>query len=142
MKSFILNVTALMLLFAFTTNLYAQSVSKPKAGTTGSWRVLGTVQATHTADHDVIYVKGPYDFFRKLKFKVTDSPLTIKLMVVTYDDGKLPEKIETRFDIPKGGESRLIDLKGFKRKIKTIEFWYETKGFLNGKANVTVFGMK
>ncbi|HRI22585.1 MAG TPA: hypothetical protein PLA68_16605 [Panacibacter sp.] len=117
-------------------------VSKPKAGTTGSWRLLGSVTASHNADHDVIVVAGPHDYFRKLKFKVTNSPVKMQRMVVTYDDGALPEKIDTRFDIPKGGESRIIDLKGFKRKIKTIEFWYDTKGIMNGRAEVTVFGMK
>lgn len=29
-----------------------------------------------------------------------------------------------------------------KRRVRWIDFWYETKGFLKGKAHVTVFGMK
>jgi hypothetical protein len=107
----------------------------------GSWRVLGTLHAQHTSDHDRLDITGPHDYFRKLKFKVTDSPVNITKMVVRYDDGA-PENINTRCEIPKGGESRVIDLKGGKRKLKSIEFWYETKGFLNGKADVTVFGMK
>jgi hypothetical protein len=28
------------------------------------------------------------------------------------------------------------------RSIRTIESWYDTKGILNGRADVTVFGMK
>lgn len=120
---------------------FAQRVSQPRAGVTGSWRLLGTVSARHTADHDVIVVKGPYDYFRRLKFKVNDASLNIVRMVVTYDGGA-PENIETRFTIPQGGESRVIDLKGGQRKLRTIEFWYDTKGILNGKADVTVFGMK
>lgn len=51
----------------------------------------------------------------------------------------------SRFDrtSPREGESRAIDLQGVgKRSIPKIEFWYDTKGFLKGKANVTVFGMK
>ena len=63
-------------------------------------------------------------------------------MVVIYDGGGAQERIQTRFDIPKGGESRVLDLKGGKRKLRTVEFWYDTKGFLNGKANLTLFGMK
>lgn len=107
----------------------------------GSWRLLGTVHAKHTADHDALAVPGPHDYYRKIKFKVTDSPVNIQRLVVRYDDGA-PENINTRVEIPKGGESRVIDLKGGKRKLKSIEFWYDTKGFLNGKADVTVFGMK
>jgi hypothetical protein len=41
-------------------------------------------------------------------------------MVVTYDDGA-PENIEVRNEISKGGESRNIDLKGGKRKLKSVE---------------------
>jgi hypothetical protein len=116
-------------------------VSQPTGGGRGSWKLLGTVTANHTADHDAIHVVGPHDYFRQLKFKVTGSPLNLQRMIVTYDDGR-PENMDVRENIPKGGESRVIDLRGGKRKLKTIEFWYDTKGFLNGKADVTVFGIK
>jgi hypothetical protein len=130
------------LMFLFSLAVTAQRISKPRAGSVGQWRLLGTTHARHTADHDNIIIAGPFDYFRKLKFKVTDAPLNMQRMVVTYDDGGLPEKIDTRFNIPKGGESRIIDLRGGKRKLRSVEFWYDTKGFLNGQADVTLFGMK
>ncbi|CDF78623.1 conserved hypothetical protein [Formosa agariphila KMM 3901] len=105
------------------------------------WVNLGTTHAKHTADHDRINVPGPFDYYRKIKFKVRDAPVNIQRMVVTYDNGA-PEKIDTRFDIPKNGESRVIDLRGGKRKLRSIEFWYDTKGILNGTADVTVYGLK
>lgn len=66
----------------------------------------------------------------------------MRRMVVRYDDGRAPENIELRYNIPKGGESRIVDLRGGKRKLKSVEFWYDTKGILNGRADVTLFGMK
>lgn len=130
------------LIMVVITAVNAQKVTQPKPGAAGTWRLLGTTHANHTADHDVIIVQGPYDNFRKIKFKVTDAPLNLLRLVVTYDNG-VPDKIDVRQNIPKGGESRIIDLKGVgKRSIRKIEFWYDTKGFLNGKADVTVFGMK
>ena len=117
-------------------------VSAPRPGTPGEWRYLGTVNARFTADHDAIVVQGPYDFFRRIKFKVTNAPINIIRLIVTYDDGGLPENIDTRFSIPAGGESRIIDLRGNRRKIRTVEFWYDTKGVLQGRANVSVFGQK
>lgn len=107
-----------------------------------SWRLLGSVSAGHNGDHDVIHVDGPHDSFRKLKFRVTKSPLNMQRMVVTYDDKGAPENIDVRNEIPKDGESRVIDLKGGKRKLRSVEFWFDTKGILNGKAEVTLFGMK
>ena len=120
----------------------AQQVVQPKAGSAGQWRLIGQTHADHGADHDSIIVKGPFDNFRKIKFKVTDAPLNMQHMVVTYDNGQ-PDKIDIRQNIPQGGESRAIDLRGIgKRSVRRIDFWYDTKGFLKGKADVTVFGMK
>jgi hypothetical protein len=120
----------------------AQKVVQPNAGAAGTWKLIGQTHADHGADHDTIIVKGPFDNFRKIKFKVTDAPLNMQHMVVTYDNGA-PDKIEIRQNIPQGGESRTIDLRGIgKRSVRRIDFWYDTQGFLKGKADVTVFGMK
>jgi hypothetical protein len=93
-------------------------------------------------DHDVIVVAGPYDFFRKLKFKVVDSDIEMRYILVRYDDGGAPERIETAFNIPQGAESRVLELKGGKRKLKSVEFWYRDKGLFNGKADVMLYGIK
>jgi hypothetical protein len=134
-----------VLLSAVTTwsvSVEAQKVSRPNAGAPGEWRVIGRTQANHSGDHDTIVVKGPFDNFRRIKFKVTDAPLNLRRLVVTYDNGE-PDKIDTREDIPQGGESRVIDLRGVgQRSIRRIDFWYDTKGILRGNADVTLFGMK
>jgi len=140
-------MTAIFAVLAFATAGAAlagsgQKVTRPNPGPPGSWRLIGQTQASHSADHDVIVVKGPYDNFRKIKFKVTDAPLNMHYMLVTYDNGQ-PDRIDVRQNIPKGGESRAIDLKGVgTRSLRKVEFWYDTKGLLNGKADVTLFGMK
>jgi len=118
------------------------AVSKPTGAPPGMWVKIGVVTATHNADHDRITVVGPHDDFRRLKFSVRHSPLTMKRIVVTYDRGDA-ERLDTRDDIPKNGETRSIDLKGAnKRSLRSIDFWYETKGMLNGKAEVTAWGQK
>jgi len=135
-----LAMTVPLAFFSATAN--AQQVVKPRPGEVGEWRLIGQTHANHGADHDGIIVKGPFDNFRKIKFKVTDAPLNMQHMVVTYDNGQ-PDKIDIRQNIPQGGESRAIDLRGIgKRSVRRIDFWYDTKGFLKGKADVTVFGMK
>lgn len=92
-------------------------------------------------DHDVIKVVGAGDNFRSVKIKISNSGLNMTRMVITYDGGGL-QKIDIRKNIPKGGESRVIDLNGGKRSIRKIEFWYKDTGFLNGRAKVTVLGRK
>jgi hypothetical protein len=137
-----LSILFLAFVLLSTIGFGQKVVSKPRAGAPGTWRLIGTTQADFKADHDAIVVAGPFDDFRKVKFKVTDAPLNLMRMVVTYDNG-MPDNIEVRENIPQGGESRAIDLKGTgKRSIRKIEFWYDTKGILKGRANITVFGMK
>jgi hypothetical protein len=133
---------AAVLVLAWVMPAEAQKVVRPHAGRAGSWRLIGSTQAGFTADHDTIVVRGPFDDFRRIKFKVTGAPLNLQRMVVTYENG-VPDKIDVRHNIPEGGESRQIDLPGAgKRRIRRIDFWYDTKGILKGKADVTVFGMK
>ena len=120
----------------------AQEVSRPNPGAAGAWRLIGQTHAGHAADHDTIIVRGPYDNFRRLKFKVTDAPLNLHTLVVTYDNGA-PDRIEVRENIRQGGESRTIDLRGVgKRSIRKVDFWYDAQGLVRGKADVTLFGMK
>ena len=142
MKSYLNVVITASILFLSFTEVQAQMVSQPRAGGVGTWRLLGHTQAKFSADHDAIYIAGPYDFFRRLKFKVTDAPINMVRMIVRYDDGGAPENIDIRFNIPQGGESRIIDMRGGRRKLKSVEFWYDTQGILNGRADVTLFGLK
>jgi len=131
-----------LLVLAWTAPAQAQKVVRPRAGNPGGWRLIGSVQAGFKADHDGLIVKGPFDDFRRIKFKVTGAGLNLERMVITYENG-VPDKIDVRHNIPEGGESRQIDLPGAgKRRIRRIDFWYDTKGFLKGKADVTIFGMK
>jgi hypothetical protein len=119
----------------------AQQVAQPRQGAAGSWRLIGTVQANYAADHDSIVVQGPYDNFRRLKIKVTDAPLNLQRMQVSYDNGGT-EKIDVRQQIARGGESRVIDLPGESRSLRRIDFWYDTRGSGQGRAKLSVFGMK
>jgi hypothetical protein len=131
---------AAMLLFA-DASMAAKEVH-PSCGPPGTWCKLGNVTASRDRDHDTIEIRGSDDEFRALKFKVKNSPINIHRMVVTYDNGAR-EEINTRNDIPKGGESRNIDLRGSgKRSLRKVEFWYDSAGLLNGKAEVRLLGLR
>jgi hypothetical protein len=130
------------LVMAWSVPSFAEKVVQPGPGGQGGWQLIGRTQADHGQDHNSIVVKGPFDSFRKVKFKVTDVPLNMQRMVVTYDNGE-PERLNVAENIHQGGESRAIELRGIgKRHVRRIDFWYDTKGWLKGKADVTVFGLK
>ncbi len=141
-RNLLVLVGVLFFTIFFSEAMTAQQVRRGKAGVPGEWRVIGTTEAKFVADHDGIVVVAPFDNFRKIKFKVTDAPLRLIKLRVTYDNGA-PDDIPVAIDIPQGGESRIIDLRGVgKRSIRRIDFWYDTRGVARGRANVTIFGMK
>jgi len=135
-------VIAATITLAWAATAQERKVTVPRDGAPGRWRIIGTTEAGFSADHDTIVVAGPSDDFRRIKFKVTGAGLNLQRLVVTYENGS-PDNIDVRQNISEGGESRQIDLRGGgKRKIRRIDFWYDTKGVFKGRAHVTVFGMK
>ena len=135
-------VIAVLLVAALVPEAAAQAVAQPRAGAPAQWHLLGQTSANLTADHDLIVIRGPFDNFHRIKFKVTGAPLLLKLLVVTYDNGA-PDRIEVGERIAEGGESRAIDLRGVgKRSVRKIEFWYDAAGVVRGEADVTVFGLR
>lgn len=118
-------------LFSFTT--------KTKEIHPGPWVFLGDKSVSWGNDHDVMNFGNIADGYRYLKLKVTEGPLKMYDMKVYFDNGEIQD-VYIRARINNGGESRQIDLNGDIRHLDKIEFWYETKGFIRGKAKMNVYG--
>lgn len=104
------------------------------------WNLLGERRVSFAVDRDVIHVTGN-DNYSQVKLKIKDGPVHILDMDVHFENGdKMDVAIKQR--IGKDGESRVIDLPGGSRKIKKIEFWYERKGIIKGRARVQVWGKR
>jgi hypothetical protein len=103
------------------------------------WEKLGERKVNLGLDHDKIVVGGGDGLFTKLKIRVRNSGINLHKVVVHFGNGEKQE-LEIREDIPKGGESRVIDLTGNKRIITSVDFWYDTKGLINDKALVVLLG--
>ncbi|MEP6699833.1 MAG: hypothetical protein ABJA85_00890 [Bacteroidota bacterium] len=119
-------------LFSFT------AVKKNNTSSSG-WYMLGDRKVGFGVDHDVIYFGNWRDDVRQIKLKVTDGPLKMYTMKIYFDNGSV-QNVELRNHFNQGSESRVIDMDGGLRHLSKIEFWYETKGFLKGKARVAVWG--
>ena len=113
------------------------TVVRPEAG--AGWIYIGLGHAQHMNDHDTIIVAGPNSRFRALQVRVTDAPLHMRRMMVTYDN-RDAENVMIDVDIRKNGVSRPIVLPRSKRAVRKIDFWYDTKGWLRGTADVAVYG--
>ncbi len=136
------NLLIIIFVMGYTCNTNAQRLKhKVSNNNNNTWKEIGEVKANYGGDHDAIFVQGPFDDFRKVKLKVSSADVNMQRMVITYDNGGKDE-IPLKFVIREGETSRVIDLKGGKRSLRKIEFWFDTKGRFSGKARVTVFGRR
>jgi len=130
----------------FSTCVSAQGLVASKTGPPGTWQELGAVNVNFTVNHDDIVLVGQAEY-RSLKFKVQDGPVNILNMNVIYQNGKV-DQFNLKYQIPAGGESRVIDLKTDNlktgvRKIRRVTIWYQTDSLAHqDAAKVTLWGMK
>lgn len=146
----IFKMKTIILLFlvvaTMTTKLSAQDLVATKTGPPGTWQELGAVNVNFTVNHDDIVLVGQAEY-RSLKFKVQDGPVNILNMNVIYQNGKV-DQFNLKYQIPAGGESRVIDLKADNlktgvRKIRRVTIWYQTDTLAHGDAaKITLWGMK
>lgn len=108
----------------------------------GRWEKLGERTVQFRSERDAISCRGK-GTFTKLKIRVKDAPVEFSKVIVKYANGGAQE-LYIRQLIPAGGETRVIDLRGNKRVIKEVVFYYKSKrGYKWGKhkrASVAVWG--
>ena len=65
--------TLVALLVIWATPLHAQQVVQPAPRVPGAWQLIGRTQANHSVDHDTIFVRGPFDNFRRIKSNIVPA---------------------------------------------------------------------
>lgn len=122
----------LIVAFLFTSfNSFSQHKVK--------WEKLGMRTVDYKIDHDVIPVGIRDGRFTKLKITVDGGAVNMHKMIIHYKNGS-NESIQLKHTFRNGENSRIIDIRGGKRFIQRIEFFYDTKNVSLGKAVIQVFG--
>lgn len=103
------------------------------------WEKLGVRVVNYQVDRDEIPVTLAEGTFNSLKLIVNRSPVNLHRFVIHFSNGGRQEVL-IRKNIPKGGETRVIDLKGGNRGVKKVVFWYDTKNLARGRAVVELWG--
>lgn len=88
----------------------------------GYWQSLGTAYVDGGRDHDVIRVNARGSF-TALQLGIKGGEIDFQRVVVHFENGGQQE-LDVRERIPAGGKTRPIDLKGDRRHIESVEFWY------------------
>ena len=88
----------------------------------GYWQSLGTAYVDGRQDHDMIRVNARGSF-TALQLGIKGGEIDFQRVVVHFENGGQQE-LEVRERIPAGGKTRPIDLKGDRRRVESVEFWY------------------
>ena len=132
----------LTVVFFLSTILYVDATANTvKEQNPPKWIQLGKRTVSKLTDHDEIRVTAIRGTFKKLRLKVTRSPIYVTNVKVVYANGTSENHVINK-RINKGHFSRVLDLKGKKRIIKKIIFNYKTKLLARGKAQVIVYGKR
>ena len=107
----------------------------------GRWKVLGSRKVNHTVDHDTIHVTAVRGDFRRIRIRVSNVAVDFHRVVVHYANGG-DDTIPMAMRIPAGGYSRVIDLRGSDRVIRSVDFWYDTRGLAGRHGIVTLYGQE
>jgi len=106
----------------------------------GRWEILGTAHVDGNVDHDNISVGTRDGRFRAIQLRVRGGAVEFNRVIVHYGDGE-PERIDVRYRIKDGGETRAIDLRGYTRYIRSVELWYSRGGWRH-RPEVQLYGMR
>lgn len=103
------------------------------------WELLGSRKVNYGLDRDEILVTVREGTFDAIKLMVNRAPINLHRVVIHFGNGTTQE-VEVRNNIPAGGETRVMDIRGNNRIIRKVVFWYDTKNLAPGKAVVQLWG--
>jgi hypothetical protein len=92
----------------------------------GSWRMLGRRDVNNMTDHDSIMLGYRAGKFRALRFHVTNAPVHIYDVRVTFANGEM-QTLAVDENIAANSNSRMYDLSGYERVISRIDLVYKTR---------------
>jgi hypothetical protein len=105
----------------------------------GDWELLGRREVDFKGDRDRIEVGRSEGKFRQVRFTVKGGAIEMRDMVVTFGDGKkFSPNLRHHFD--EKSSSRVIDLPGDRRVIRSVDFVYRSTSHRDGRATVSLYG--
>jgi len=119
----ILVLSALLLVFDCAVAATPQRDRDRDRGRGGRWEYLGQAHVDGRADHDRISVNAGGSF-RAILLEVQDGAIEFNHVVVHFENGG-DHEVQVRDRVRSGGRTRAIDLPGDRRRIRSVELWYE-----------------
>lgn len=106
------------------------------------WEYLGEANIDGSTDHDRIRVADREGLFRAIRFTAERAPVDFDRVVAHFENG---QSVNLRVNqvVRAGGTSRRIDLPGGRRKLESVEIWYQRARLRDAdKPKVLLFGVR
>ncbi len=132
----------MLLICQVTIFAQAKGVTVVRPGSSqGKWVLIARTQTRLNLDQDMVVINGQ-NVFRAIKFRVTHNPIEIYDLDVVFENGE-HQDIPVKNVFQPSTESRVLDLPGNKRRIKSIIIKYRSGGNLfNQRAYVQFWGLR
>lgn len=104
------------------------------------WVRLGCQTVGFNIDRDVIRVGGQEGRFRAIRLRAANNGIFMLDLKVVYGNGA-SDDIPVRAEIPAGGQTGALDLRGQDRFIQRIEMIYRLKPNFRGQAIICAEGL-
>jgi hypothetical protein len=103
-----------------------------------AWHFLGRRKVNFLGDHDKIGVSGNRTY-RKILIRATGNGVFVHRLRVVYGNGA-DDVIPVKFHFKQGEHSRVIDLRGGKRHIRAVHFFYSKPLNFKGASYINLYG--
>jgi hypothetical protein len=130
-----IRVSGLLLLI-----LGSSLVTYAQRGRPGRAVFLGQAHVDGERDHDRISVDRYEGSFRGIQLEVRGGAIDFQRVVVHFENGD-DQEVGIRYRIPAGGRTRVIDLAGDRRYIRSVELWY-SKAYWRTRPKVKLWGIR
>lgn len=133
-----IRVVSLMVL-VFALSMAAVAQRRPNRGG-DRWQYLGQAHVDGQRDRDSISVDDR-GTFRAIQLEVRDAPIEFQRVVVHFENGG-DHEVEVRDRIRPGQRTRVIDLPGDRRRIRSVEFWYGKARYNSRRPTLRLYGVR
>jgi hypothetical protein len=146
LQSSICLLSSLLLLVGMSISADAQNRYRYQDGRFQGGRFQGRVERLGIArvdgrrDHDLIrvYARGG---FRGIQLRVQGGVIGFERVVVHFENGN-DVQVDVRDRINPGGQTRVIDLPGDNRRIRSVEVWYGRENWGRRRPTLTLYGIR
>ena len=103
------------------------------------WKVLGQTTVSEGVDRTQIMINAKKGTFRQIKLQVKKASVEIERLILHFEKDE-KQVVWLKHDFKEGSWSKVVNVKGGKRAIKKVVFWFSQSDLGDEKPVVYLWG--